>query len=36
MKGGVMDGKVYSFSMDTIGRKAAWAEYGGSPRDRSP
>ena len=23
-----MDGKVYSFSIDTVGRKAAWAEYG--------
>ena len=22
MKGGVMDGKVYSFSIDTVGRKA--------------
>jgi formylglycine-generating enzyme required for sulfatase activity len=28
MKGGVMDGKAYSFSIDTVGRKAAWAEYG--------
>jgi hypothetical protein len=28
MSGGVMDGHVYSFSIDTIGRKAAWAEYG--------
>jgi len=28
MKGGVMDGKVYSFSIDTAGKKAAWAEYG--------
>jgi formylglycine-generating enzyme required for sulfatase activity len=28
MKGGVMDGKVYSFSIDAARKKAGWAEYG--------
>src|SRR5215467_5415613 len=31
MKGGVMDGKIYSFSIDAARRKAVWAEYGGVP-----
>jgi hypothetical protein len=28
MKGGVMDGNVYSFAIDAGGRKAKWAETG--------
>src|SRR5262245_40231200 len=29
MKGGTMDGRVYTFSIDAAKRTAAWGEYGG-------